>query len=421
MQDVTIYILASLAVVYLVMAGAAVLVVWRLISERRYYDNPASLAIGVACWVLMIAGICGGGFALMGLWSIPWSVILLVVLVETVRARRATRQYTLLWALTVSAERGMPLVGAIEAFAEECGGRYGARARRLAAMLAEGVSLPDALARSPRLLPPHVLPLVRVGCESGALAPALRKAATIHNQHDAAYLSVMAKLGYCWLMTTFGMLILVFVGFKILPQFARIFCDFGAPLPAMTQRLFDCVNYCGAFWLLRALLLLLFLLLYTAARYVGLIQWDLPGLGRLTRRNDTATILDGLAVAAAQGRPLSEAIRWLAEWYPKWAVGDRLRAAAAEVESGGDWCEGLFHHGLLPRADRAVLQAAQRVGNLPWTLREMADSNRRRLVYHAQALAQMLFPPVVLAFGLIVMFIVVGMFMPLIALIGKFS
>ena len=71
MQDVTIYILASLAVVYLVMAGAAVLVVWRLISERRYYDNPASLAIGVACWVLMIAGICGGGFARWGFGRSP--------------------------------------------------------------------------------------------------------------------------------------------------------------------------------------------------------------------------------------------------------------------------------------------------------------------------------------------------------------
>ena len=222
MQDATIYILAILAVVYLVMAGAAGLLVWRLISERRYYDNPASLAIGATGWTLAIVGICGGGFVLVGFWSIPWSVILLVVVVETVRARRATRQYALLWVLTVSAERGMPLVEAIEAFAEECGGRWH-RARRLAAMLAQGVSLPDALARSPRLLPPHVLPLVRVGCQSGALAPALRQAATIHNQRDAAYLSVMAKLGYCWLMMTFGMLILVFMGFKILPQFAKIF------------------------------------------------------------------------------------------------------------------------------------------------------------------------------------------------------
>ncbi len=423
-DDPTIYIAAILAVVDLALAGAAALVLWRLMSgQHRHYDRLLGLVVDVACWLLAVVGI-SAAVLLLGIIPGPlWCGIVLVVLVEVVRTRRATRQYTLLWMLTVSAERGMPLVEAIEAFAEECGGRYGARARRLAAMLAQGVSLPDALVQSPRLLPPQAVVMVRVGCESAALAPALRQAASVYNLHEPAYRSVIGKLTYCWLMTAFGLLILVFVGLKILPQFAKIFWEFGAPLPPTTQFLFACVDYCGAFWPLSTLLLLLllFLLLYTAARYVGLIQWDLPGLGRLTRRNDTATILDGLAVAAAQGRPLSEAIRWLAEWYPKWAVGDRLRAAAAEVESGGDWCEGLFHHGLLPRADRAVLQAAQWVGNLPWTLREMADSNRRRLVYHAQALAQMLFPPVVLAFGLIVMFIVVGMFMPLIALIGKFS
>ena len=49
----------------------------------------------------------------------------------------------------------------------------------------------------------------------------------------------------------------------------------------------------------------------------------------------------------------------------------------------------------------------------------MADSNRRRLAYHSQALVQLLFPPAVLALGLIVMFVVVGMFLPLIALINR--
>ena len=188
--------------------------------------------------------------------------------------------------------------------------------------------------------------------------------------------------------------------------------------PTPTQRLFTALHYCLFFWYLPTLLLL-GMLFYAVARYLGWIQWDLPGLGRLARRNDTAVILDGLAVAAAQQRPVLEGIGALADAYPKRAVRLRLRRTVAEVESGGDWCEALFHQGLIRRADRAVLQAAQRVGNLAWALHEMADSNRRRLAYHLQALAQLLFPPAVLALGLIVMFVVVGMFLPLIALINR--
>jgi len=57
-----------------------------------------------------------------------------------------------------------------------------------------------------------------------------------------------------------------------------------------------------------------------------------------------------------------------------------LRKVLREVEAGADPLVRLAARGLLGRADLAVLQAAQRLGNLAWALREMADSNRRRLV-----------------------------------------
>jgi type II secretory pathway component PulF len=74
---------------------------------------------------------------------------------------------------------------------------------------------------------------------------------------------------------------------------------------------------------------------------------------------------------------------------------------------------------VIGRAEMAVLGAAQRVGNLPWALAEMADSSRRRLGYRLHGLTHLLFPAVVLSFGLLVLFVVVGFFMPLVLLIEK--
>ena len=88
-----------------------------------------------------------------------------------------------------------------------------------------------------------------------------------------------------------------------------------------------------------------------------------------------------------------------------------------DLYAGADWCESLFARGLIKQADLAILQAARRTGNLSWALREMADSNRRRLAYRLQALMHLLFPPVILAAGLVVMFFVVSLFIPLISLI----
>ena len=124
---------------------------------------------------------------------------------------------------------------------------------------------------------------------------------------------------------------------------------------------------------------------------------------------------------ARQQRPLSEGIAAMAVSYPKWAIRRRLRLASFNVEAGNDWADSLARHGLIQRADHAVLQAAQRAGNLPWAMQEMADSARRRFFYRLQAVIQTVFPFAIVGFGAIVMFIVVSLFLPLVSLIQKLT
>jgi len=57
------------------------------------------------------------------------------------------------------------------------------------------------------------------------------------------------------------------------------------------------------------------------------------------------------------------------------------------------------------------------VGNLPWAMREMADSNRRRFAYRLNAILQVLFPLTLGIIGLVVCLYVTACFLPLITLI----
>jgi protein transport protein HofC len=349
--------------------------------------------------------------------------ILAFVLVEGVRKYQATRQYGLLWLLTVSAERSMPLAPAIEAFADERGGRHSNRARRLVRLLNSGVSLPDALDFCPGLVPPYSVPMIRVGHETGTLAQALRQAATIYNQHEPIWVAINAKMLYLFYAPVFGLMVLAFIMLKIVPSFEKIFKDFGTELPSMTQWLIGMGNATCNYWffLLPFFLLGPLLLFYAPIRYFGWTTLDLPGMGRFTRRLDSAQVLDTLALVAQQQRPINEGIVAMAHSYPKSHIRRRLREAAIDISAGRDWCESLLWHGLIRRPELAILHSAQRVGNLPWALKEMADSARRRLAYRMQAMAQLLFPPVVILMGLVVMFIVVALFLPLISLIARLA
>ena len=174
--------------------------------------------------------------------------------------------------------RDCPLIPALEAFAKE---RRGSRATMPGGRPPAGPGRrpADALDQAGPL-PPQALPLVARRLPSGALAPALRQAASIRNLHTPVYLSLVGKVAYLWVLAVLGLLMLVFIYWKILPQFDKIFVDFHAQFPDRTQRVFACLRECLMFWYLPVLVLLA-VLWYTVSRYFGWIQWDLPGLARL--------------------------------------------------------------------------------------------------------------------------------------------
>jgi protein transport protein HofC len=418
---------AASAVLAPILLGIAVLVMQRIIAGwcNPLRRNPILSLLALVGWVLIVAGLF---WPLVFVWGLVlvFSPIFVFVLIELFRRHRVSQQYALLWLLTIAAERSMPLAPAVEAFARERGGRFGRRAMRLAQLLRAGHSLPDALACCGGLVPAYAMATIRVGDESGALVPALRQAAAHENISGSQMSALTGKILYLFMLLLFGYGIVLFVMWQIVPKYERIFQDFGMRLPAMTQWLiFLAASFCNnppcVLLFLLFGLTLIFLLVAVVLRYLGGFYLDPPGVSRLVRRLDSANILDGLALVAGQQRPMPEGIAALAREYPKWNVRRRLRRAADDVQAGRDWAESLFRRRLIGKCDLAILQSAQRANNLAWALHELADGNRRRFAYRLQAFLQLAYPPVILLLGAAVACIVIGMFIPLIALIQKLA
>jgi type II secretory pathway component PulF len=126
-------------------------------------------------------------------------------------------------------------------------------------------------------------------------------------------------------------------------------------------------------------------------------------------------------MAAQQGQPLPKTVAALAGCYPKWSIRRRLHDLLVDLTRGMDCAASMRARGLISDADVAVLHAAERVGNLPWAMREIADGTRRRLAYRLQAWLQVLFPAAIVVFGVLVMLFYLSYFVPLLSLIQKLA
>ncbi len=94
-----------------------------------------------------------------------------------------------------------------------------------------------------------------------------------------------------------------------------------------------------------------------------------------------------------------------------------LKTAHKKCQSGDDCWYALHDAGLLTGNETAVLRSAQRVGNIPWALDQLAESIERRFSYRSQFVVELVHPAVVIVLGVGVGMIFLAFFSPLTSLI----
>jgi type II secretory pathway component PulF len=387
---------------------------------RLIHLMAAVLIAALLFWLLVLAG----ASLAAGLWIVAFFIVLLLAcavgLVVVLVGRQTTQQESLLWAMAIAAERGLPLAPAALAFADQFGSGFRWRVQKLADALNQGETLPQAIDSAPGLLSREAVVLVKAGWTSGRLAEGLQLAASARQSRKAAWGNVAASLGYLIVVVTAMISIIFYVMYWVIPKFEAIFKDFGMALPALTIFTIQVSHFLIKYAFVWVLLLLAALVALPMG-LLNLFQLDAPLFDRLFRRRHSALVLRALALTVKGGKPIPVALATLSNQYPSSWIRARLRQVSGDVQQGTDWVEALRGRGLIRPAEASVLDTAQRVGNLEWALQELATSADRKLGYHLQFWLQLLFPVAVIVMGLVVFVVAVAYFSPLVSLISRLS
>ncbi len=392
-----------------------------LFAIGAYLTNRLENWAGVG-WVLISVGTILLTVAVARYLAILIAPVIIGAYMFAVQRRRAIEQDSLLWVLTIAADRKRPLNESLVVLAGQTAGVYRKRAYRLAECLESGMPLPESLEFVRKAVPVMAKVLVRVGNDSGRLADALRDAATMRASRPTAVQNFGAQIGYFYLVLLVLQVITAFILYWVMPKFEAIFMDFGVQLPSVTIGIIHITHiltspYVAPFVIAACLTFVL----YVPFAVAGYASLKVPFLDWLFIRRHSVLILRCLTLAVEGGLPVQATLVSLARWYPVDWIRVRLAGVLAAHERGTNWISALLMYRLINNTDATLLEAATRANNLPWALRELTESSERKLNYRLQAITQIFMTLALLGIGAIIGLFSVAYFYPLVILIQRLT
>ena len=330
-----------------------------------------------------------------------------------------SQRRSLLRLIAVAVEENLPLGPLIESWACDEQGAQRGRLVKLARLLKSGRPLADAVEEIPGILREEHVLAIRFDSQMGTRTAAVRQLLDDSEPVPGNPVHrVRRDLLYVVTVCVIGLLFIAFMNLKIIPVFQKIMSEFSLPPPAAFEWSLSAARTLARFWWIGATALLGLIWCMLSTRAGRFIRHSI--FGRLLapiRELHASDVLQKIAIASQAGRPLAGALATLARYHFAPTIRHKLLFVRNEVELGAEVFSSMTDVGLLSPAELRVLKTADRVGNRPWVLKQLATVKESRTCRQLARAAEFVLPALVLLLSGLVLVQALAIFTPLVTLI----
>ena len=327
--------------------------------------------------------------------------------------------------LTHLTTAGLPIEHGLRLIAQDMRtGRLRATVQQVAGELESGTPLDQAFEKHRDKFPPLYARLIAAGVATSNLPGMLLSL----GRHMEMIYRLRAMLWRVFaypamVLVALGM-VLLFLTLGIIPQFEKIFQDFGTKLPALTVFLLSTTKWMPFVLLGLALLVVLIAILWQIAKATGhdravvdMFVVPMPLIGPVVRRNMIARWCDAVRLGVEAGLDLPRAIELAAEA----VASPRLKRDSDEVigaiNSGKTPDAVIGSTRLLPATVTAAMTLGQQNNDLPRTLAMLSEMYQQQAEIRLNLVPGLLMPLLILLMALLIGMVILGLFLPFIGLI----
>jgi general secretion pathway protein F len=284
----------------------------------------------------------------------------------------------------------------------------------------EGLSLAKAAAKHPKVFDNIFVNMIEAGESSGTLSLVLLKLADLKEAQMRLRSKVVSGMTYPGLMMGVAVVLLIAIFTFVIPKLTKVFESMNKPMPATTKILIALSDFVVSYWY--ALGIVGGVGIWLFFRYIrsekGRPRWDAftlraPVVGSLVRMVAITRFAGTMSTLLGSGVPILSAMTISKNLVENIPIARAITAARENITEGQSIAEPLRKSGMFPPLVIHMIAIGEKTGELPEMLRNVASSYEEQVNARIDGLVALLEPVMIIGMGLVVGFIVMSIFVPL--------
>jgi len=316
---------------------------------------------------------------------------------------------------------GVPIIRAIGGLAESHRNQYFREVlQAVRSDLEGGMSMAMALHTHPKVFNTLFISMISVGENTGQLDQAFRQLSSYLELERETRKRIKQATRYPLFVLAAMGVALVVINLFVIPAFAKVFEQFKADLPWPTRLLIGTSQFFQDFWWLLAILF--GGALYAFFKWIetddGALRWDriklrLPIVGGIFERIALARFTRTFAMMYKAGVPLLQTLSINSASVGNRHIGQAILGMREGVERGEALTRTASASGLFTPLVLQMMAVGEETGALDDLFVEVADFYEQEVDYDLKQLASAIEPILIVAMGVMVLVLALGVFLPM--------
>jgi type IV pilus assembly protein PilC len=326
-----------------------------------------------------------------------------------------TRQFS------VMLDAGLPLVQCLEILGDQEESRvFRDILTSVRSDVESGMSMADAMRKHPKAFDALYVNMIAAGEAGGILDIILQRLSVYIEKAVKLKNQVKSALIYPITVIVIAAGVVFIILWKVIPVFAQLFAGVGGELPFLTRVIIAASNFVGRYFIF------IFILIFLA--YIAINRWHktprgariidgamlkIPVIGMLIRKVAVARFCRTLSTLTSSGVPILDGLEITAKTAGNAIIEDAVMAVRKSVEEGKTVSEPLGQTKVFPQMVVQMINVGEQTGALDQMLSKIADFYEEEVDTAVGGLTKLIEPVMITVLGVIIGFIVAGMYLPL--------